>query len=517
MDPVQYLYAIRRRWLVIVSAFVIALAAALLIPGGSSGASSTSHSPLYGATAILVNFQSASQLQLGDQTFAYMVTLPGVAARVAKTINYSGNPQDLTANVSATSDQTTGLLSVTAESPDPTRAALLANTFANETILFLQDLQAKANAAEANVLRAAMKPLRAQLSRLNTQYIAPNSAQEAYRNSIESRLSSLEGQIQPLIGPPAPTGYVVAQVAVPQPIGPSTVSGHLSFLRSREGRGLVAAIVGLLAGVALALILERFDTRIRSKEAAEHYFHHPVLAEIPMLRFRGGKGIVSSTRPQSPSADAFRLLRTGLLGGAVNGEGNGGRSWPKAILVTSPASAEGKSTVVANLAASFSELGKRVLIVSCDFRRPAVHRLFNVPNVPGLFDALSMGYGPPVLNGLVTQTSFEGIRLVPSGATPARPGELLSSESMRTALAEARAMADVVLLDTAPVLAGSDPAPLIPEADAVLIVARAGRTTVNVAEWSTEVLKRLKAPVVGVVLNGVDERSLSGGHGRPGR
>ena len=513
MEPVQYLQALRRRWLVIVASVLIAVAIALLAPGVSSaGSSSRAHA--YEATTIVVNPSTfGSGFNPKNSPLASLVTFPTVATRVAKAIGYQGNPQDLTNGVSADFNSDSGLLSISAQASTPARAELLANTFASQTILFLQGLQTKAAAIQAAGLRSAISPLRQELNKLDGKVIPPHSSLSARRSSLESQIAKLQSQIQQLTLPAAPK-YVIAQPAIAQPVGPVTKTGKLSALSSRTGRVAAAIIVGLLAGIALALVLERFDTRIRSKESAERHFHAPVLAEIPMSR-SGGKGVVSATRPQSRSADAFRMLRTGLLAGSVNGSryGNGdkGRSWPKAILVTSPTSAEGKTTVVANLAASFSELGKRVLILSCDPRRPAVHRLFDTQGVPGLFDVLALGGGPPVLNGLVAETPIDGIRLVPSGQTPARPGELLGSEDMRTALAEAKAMADVVLLDTAPVLAGSDPAPLIPEADAVLVVARAGKTTVDGAEWSTEVLTRLRAPVVGVVLNGVDEGSLSPG------
>ncbi|HXY73300.1 MAG TPA: AAA family ATPase [Actinomycetota bacterium] len=518
MEPVQYLQALRRRWLVIVASVLVAVAIALLIP--SSGRAHASSASGYQATTIVVDPSTfSSGFNPKTSPLASLVTFPSVASRVAKAVGYTGNPLDLTRGVSAEFNSDTGLLSITAEAPTPARAELLANTFASQTIQFLQGLETKTAQIQAAGLRAAIVPLRQQLNALNGRGGSSHSSEAA---GLENQIAHIQSQIQQLLLPGAPR-YVIAQPAIAQPLAPTTATGKLSFLSSRTGRVASAVIVGLLAGIALALVLERFDTRIRSKESAERHFHAPVLAEIPMSR-SGGKGVVSATRPHSKSADAFRLLRTGLLSGATNagrngngnGSGNGdgaggGREWPKAILVTSPSSAEGKTTVVANLAASFSELGKRVLVLSCDPRRPAVHRLFDAQNVPGLFDVLALGSGPPVLNGLVADTPIDGIRLVPSGQTPERPGELLGSDDMRTALAEARAMADVVLLDTAPVLAGSDPAPLIPEADAVLVVARAGRTTVDGAEWSTEVLTRLRAPVIGVVLNGVDEGSLSGG------
>jgi non-specific protein-tyrosine kinase len=186
-------------------------------------------------------------------------------------------------------------------------------------------------------------------------------------------------------------------------------------------------------------------------------------------------------------------------------------------LVTSAAPGEGKTLVVANLAATYAELGKRVLVLSCDFRRPKIHRLFGVPNDQGLSKALEAGNGRPILRGHVRSTSLTNVRVVPSGETPESAGELLTSRNMREALIEARKDADIVLLDTPPVLATSDASHLFPEVDTVLLVARAGKTTAEVAERSSELLRRMRAPVVGVALNGSTEEMVPRGYYRSER
>jgi capsular exopolysaccharide synthesis family protein len=190
---------------------------------------------------------------------------------------------------------------------------------------------------------------------------------------------------------------------------------------------------------------------------------------------------------------------------------------PRTILVTSAGPGEGKTLVVANLAATYAELGKRVLVLSCDFRRPKIHRLFGVPNDHGLSEALEASNGQPVLRGHVRSTPLTNVRVVPSGAIPESAGELLTSRNMREALVEARKEADIVLLDTPPVLATSDASHLFPDVDTVLVVARAGKTTAEVAERSSELLRRMRAPVVGVALNGSTEEMVPRGYYRSER
>jgi capsular exopolysaccharide synthesis family protein len=268
----------------------------------------------------------------------------------------------------------------------------------------------------------------------------------------------------------------------------------------------------------LALVLERLDTRLRTKEEAEEHFSLPVLAEIPRLsRLRRRRQ--GAFTPRSAATDAFVLLATTLLRrlepqrGENNGEASveSERDLANAILVTSPGPGDGKTTVAANLAAGFSEMGSRALVMSCDFRHPQVHQLLGVSNIHGLSDAIHSANGKPVLDRRVLEGKLGDLDLevVPSGPPPNHPGELLSSEVMRRALLEARRRADVVILDSPALLAASDATLLFPEVDAVLVVARAGHTTERDARRTHQLLSRLKVPEAGVALNGVGEDATS--------
>jgi non-specific protein-tyrosine kinase len=170
--------------------------------------------------------------------------------------------------------------------------------------------------------------------------------------------------------------------------------------------------------------------------------------------------------------------------------------------------------VIANLAAIYAEVGKKVLVLSCDLRRPAIHGLFGVPNHPGLSDALMSMNGASVLDGRVLQTSLANVSMVPSGKDGAASAGLLGSDHMRRVLEESRTRADVVLMDTAPILVSSEVAPLIAEVDAVVLVAEAGKTSGVLAERAGELVNRLGAEVVGVVLNRASEIAIPKGYYR---
>src|SRR6266542_4009402 len=151
--------------------------------------------------------------------------------------------------------------------------------------------------------------------------------------------------------------------------------------------------------------------------------------------------------------------------------------------------------------------------MSCGFRRPHIHELFGLDNTGGLGDALqSSDLEVPVLDGCIKQTPIRDVRLVPSGAHPRNSAALLSSDRMRTALDEARRQADIILIDTAPLLASAEVTHLFPLVDAVVVVARAKRTTAEIAERASELLKRLEDTDVGDgirrgLLETLDERA----------
>jgi non-specific protein-tyrosine kinase len=155
-----------------------------------------------------------------------------------------------------------------------------------------------------------------------------------------------------------------------------------------------------------------------------------------------------------------------------------------------------------------------VLILSCDFRHPSLHEVFGFQNGSGLSDALRRRWnGQSILETQVRGTALPGVSLVPSGSVPPRPSTLLTTPTMGKALEEARKLADIVLIDTPPLLMASDAAHLMGDVDSVLVVARAGKTTAEQAERVRDLLERLGAPVVGLALNEARDIPLPRGRG----
>ena len=172
---------------------------------------------------------------------------------------------------------------------------------------------------------------------------------------------------------------------------------------------------------------------------------------------------------------------------------------PQVVLITSARAGEGKSTTSANLAVTLAETGKRVLLLDADFRNPSLHALLDVAPGTGVADLLTAEPGAD-LAGLARPTGVAGVRLVTAGnsgvfhgALPSRVGQLLS---------DSRGIADVVIIDSAPLLVGNDALDFMPFVDSVVVVARLGRLTAELAERAASLLARMRVPVLGLVLVG---------------
>ena len=231
----------------------------------------------------------------------------------------------------------------------------------------------------------------------------------------------------------------------------------------------------------------------------------PVLAEVPTIPVGRREGVVTATHPYSRAANAFRLVQIGTARWTAAAAG------ARIILVTSAEARDGKTTVAANLAAAYAQAGNRVLIISCDLRRPAIHEMFGVAEEPGLTDALrSMDHDGESLKAspYLKPCSILRVAVLPSGRTTDRPSELLGSAAMQRLGERLRRITDVVILDCAPLVVAGDVMPLLPLADGVLVVARAGKTRRGVAARTATLLERHGVVEAGVVMNDAREFSI---------
>nr|WP_239583681.1 CpsD/CapB family tyrosine-protein kinase [Herpetosiphon giganteus] len=192
--------------------------------------------------------------------------------------------------------------------------------------------------------------------------------------------------------------------------------------------------------------------------------------------------------PRAAAAEAYRTLRTNIQFSSIERKLH-------TILVTSSVPDEDKSLALANLAVTFAQAEQRVIVLDCDLRRPSLHSLFGVSNDRGLSQAMSQNSDLSLL-----KTEVDGLQMLPAGATPPSPADLLSSKRFDSVLRDLKQQADIVLIDAPPVLAASDAALLATKVDGVVLVTRAGKTRRDSAREAVALLQRVNAHLVGVVL-----------------
>lgn len=204
--------------------------------------------------------------------------------------------------------------------------------------------------------------------------------------------------------------------------------------------------------------------------------------------------LITITNPRSPIAEAYRSLRTNLEFSSLDRP-------LKTLIVTSAGPEEGKSTTLANLAVTMALVGKQVILVDCDLRRPSLHRIFDVRNGVGLTTMIRDDEA--LRNPPFQETGVSNLWLLPSGPLPPNPSELLGSRRMEEIITSLTEKADIVLFDAPPIIAVTDAAVLSSKVDGVLLVINAGRTKREHAQRAKALLEKVNARLVGAVLNNV--------------
>jgi capsular exopolysaccharide synthesis family protein len=394
--------------------------------------------------------------------------------------------------VTASEVTQTNVIALTAVSSTPARAALIANTYASAFVKQTQTIAIGNLTTASTALREQINYLEKQIKSLQKK--ANAAAQVSSLISQQAVLNEEVAQLQ-VNGAAATSGVGFLTPAYP-PTSPSSPKPVQD-----APLGLAA---GLLLGLGVAALKESLDDTLTSKEAAERSGGTPVIAMVPMVsswRKRHRSEIASTAEPTSPAAEAYRSLRTSLQFARQAHE-------LRTLLVTSPAAAEGKTSTLANLGAVFAQAGERVVLVSCDLRRPRLGQFFEIGEQTGLTTVL---LGQQTLEEALQQVpGYDCLWVLGAGPVPPNPAELLDGPQAGEIFTALRENYDLVLVDSPPSLPVTDALVLSKYADRTLFVVAAGRTKRAALQRAAERFAQANSPIVGIVLN---EVAMQSGYG----
>lgn len=434
MDLIGYLRLLRRRWWIVLLGMLVCFGAAL-------GATTREHKRYQTSTRVLVS--GASPQSAIDE-----ITRRNLANQRAALFSQI-----------ASTDPVVGAALSRAQSDDPTagvpmaHAGIAASATGKDPFLVIT-VTANSGAAARAIATAMPLVLPGELATLD---------------QVPSSTEALLTVVDP---PGLPT----------KPVSPKPTRN-----------GLIGLVLGIVLGIAAALVRESLDTTLRDSEEVRRLTDANIIGVVP--REFEGEMLPAASRSHSRRSEAYRQVRTNLEFAA---EGVA----PRSFVVTSAGQGEGKSSTTANLALLYSRAGKSVIIVDADLRKPTIASYFNAQADVGLSNVLS---GTVALADALQPIADESITVLASGPTVRNPSELLGSQAMADTLHELRQTFDLVIVDTPPVLAVTDALLVGVHTDGVVVIARMRSTTRSGLRKALEAVARVDARLLGVVVNAATE------------
>lgn len=477
----------------------------LLVTGAALGWS-LQQQPVYAASSrIYLEPLASEQLTVFGRvdvaTQSQVAASEPVAALVKEDIDYGGTARSLLGGLSAEAVTETQIIVLTYRSTDAALAAEAANSFGENFLEFRTERERQEALEDQRAIERSVQTASAQLTEVTQELEAAQEAGDealaatldTQRNVLTARLGVLQQRLDDVQSQAVGQGggEVIEEASVPgAPVSPD-----------HKRNGGLGFILGVVAGTALAFVRERLDDRFRGRADVEAAIGAPVLGTIPRYqRPRGvdGPGVISAADPHSAAAEAYRALRTNVEFVALQRD-------VKSIVVTSPSAEEGKSATSSNLGVVLAQAGRRVVIVSADLRRPTLGRYFGITDQQddeGL-SAYLAGVKHEVLD-VIRDPGIPNVRVVPSGAIPPNPAELLSSPRLGALVRALEQIADFVIVDSPPVLAVADAAVIANQAGGALLVVDASKTHRSATVHSKQELERTGGAVIGCALNAFD-------------
>ncbi len=436
---------------------------------------------------------SAAEFHELDTLYTTLSNMPPEELRMSLS-TATADPQlsTLTDQLASAQRQRTDLLQVwSAEHPDVKRSEEIIATInqqIDERVKGIMDgLKAKVDAKKAK-----MDSLQTEVDKA-TQNDITSAIERGPYNQAKRDLESLQRVreslairvIQEEVNNAIPTTGIV-DVIDPAEAGKRAVRPNKPL---NIGLGI---IVGLAIGVGLAFFIEYLDTSVKTIDDVERALQAPVLGVIPQ-----NVGILLEEGPDSPHAEAYRVLRTNILFSQKDPKLN-------TVTIVSGGAGEGKSTTTFNLATVFAQNGQRVLVVDSDLRRPSLHKVLHVSNAIGLTNYLLK---QNTLEEVIQTTPLSTLDFMPSGKLPSSSMGVLSSQQMKDLIRDLKRRYDFVFFDSPPIMGVSDASILASEVDMVLQVIQYRRYPQPMTIRAKQMIEKVGGNLLGIVLNNINMAS----------
>ena len=488
-------------WLILISVF---------IASSASLYASKNTTPLYRTKATLMVGNSiqnpdpnSSEMYAGQQlagTYVQMALREPVLKATVDSLGWNIDWEQLKLKISAGVVPQTQLIEISAIDNDPLTAKVLADTVAQQLINISPSGTNKISKEQLAFIQAQLTDLEGKINSskqdvtdLKVELDATNSAQKI--QDLQNQITILETKItnwrstyaellKSLEGGDVNALSIIEEASVPtKPFSPNT-----------RMNVLVAAAIGLVLAVGGIFVIEYMDDTVRATVNTQSLVNLPTLAKIGQINGKENDNkLITLMNPLSPEADSFRMLR-------MNIQSITSYRPLRTIMFTSAEPSVGKSLTISNLAIVMAQLGKRVILVDADLRKPAIHKLFGTSELSiGLKDLVDDAHLR--VEEFLKETEIENLRILTSGLVQLSSVEALGTERMRRILDELSTLADVVLVDSPPASMFSDPYLMGKLVDGVIIVSRVGKTRTELLKKVVNDLRMTGIILIGVVIH----------------
>lgn len=501
------LQALRRFWWI---PLLLALGGGIL--GALPEPTTTADAQVYYRAAHTLLIESEGGSIFDDPLAIYQLELRATTGEVPDLVAAQlGYPAALS---STFLDTTNGALTLEATADSAQVAQDVANAFADVLATYITELQQQTATDRRNALLSRAQRLETDIEELEAQLVGDteNAVVRAQLDALQREYSVVFEQLYNEENE-VDSRLVLTTLERAEAQEISTEATGLGAPTSRTGRGALGLFVGAGVGSGLALLASRLDRRVRSRAQAELLFGAPASVIVPDMPERDGTLAVRSDRHDQLS-DAYRTLRSVLaFSQAARVERGGDASRAMIVVVVSPGSGDGKTSIAANLSAALVEANKRTVAVNTDFRRPTLsRRLLGEDPLPLPFDLQQLNEVPPTQ--LLRRTSIPNLVLLDLSTVDGPPGSL--ARSTTRLLEPLSKLVDAIVIDSSPVGATAEVLELLPYADHVVVSMRLDHTLTSATQRSMSLLRALTTGEMHLVVVGESiERSPYYEYGNP--